>query len=319
MPAGSRFGTIIALAGFVAALAAAPQAAASKVAMVRDIAPGNVGSDPEHLATFDRRLFFSADDGTHGFELWRSDGTREGTKLVQDINPGGGSSDPMHFARDDRLLFFAADDGVHGSELWRSNGTPARTWMVRDIEPSYFGSKPRELTTVAGTLLFNAYDQTHGIELWRSDGSAAGTRLVLDIVPGDRSSYPTWLTNVAGTLFFSAYDGAPTTTYGAPAAPAAAPRSFRASSIPGTSTGSAAELCFPAPIRRTAMSSGAPIARWGPGSSATSTAAGGAQTRSGSPVSAGSSSSPPSTASTEPSFGARTAPAGGRSWFATSL
>ena len=45
-------------------------------------------SGPSSLTGVGGTLFFTADDGIHGRELWKSDGTRAGTVLVKDIHPG---------------------------------------------------------------------------------------------------------------------------------------------------------------------------------------------------------------------------------------
>ncbi|HXZ56436.1 MAG TPA: ELWxxDGT repeat protein [Gaiellaceae bacterium] len=199
----SRVSLVLALV--VLACGGALAFAASGPGLVLDINPGGGSSSPDEIRDVGGTGFFVADDGTHGFELWKTDGTAAGTSLVKDVNPGSGGSFPSLLTNVNGTLFFTADDGTHGSELWSSDGTAAGTTMVKDIDPSG-SSQPNGLIDFGGTLFFAAGDGTNGRELWRSDGTAGGTTMVKDINPGG-SSTPSDLVDVGGTLFFNADDG----------------------------------------------------------------------------------------------------------------
>ncbi len=152
-------------------------------------------------------MYFTADDGIRGIELWKSDGTASGTTLVRDINPTVYSSHPMELTELAGFLYFSADDGANGIELWKSDGTADGTELVENIHPTA-GASPQDLTVVNNTLFFRADNGVNGFELWKHNSTSGGTELVTDIntVGADLSlsSQPTELTNVNGILFFLA-------------------------------------------------------------------------------------------------------------------
>ncbi len=160
------------------------------------------------LSTFSdergRALYFSANDGVNGYELWQSDGTSVGTLLVKDVRTGSGGSYPRYLTNVNGKLYFQANDGVNGDELWKSDGTSGGTVLVKDLRAGSAGSGLSKLTNLGGMLLFNANDGVNGQELWQSDGTFTGTLLVKDILTGSGGSNPSLLTAVGDKLFFAA-------------------------------------------------------------------------------------------------------------------
>jgi len=161
-------------------------------------------AEPE---SFGISIFFMANDGTVGKELWRTDGTPAGTVFVKDIHAGASSTNTSSMTAALGKLFFQADDGISGAELWVSDGTSGGTFMVKDINPGPTGSSPVVLAATSTEIFFSANDGTQGTELWKSDGTATGTVLVSDINPGTGSSSPTGAAVLAGSIIFQATDG----------------------------------------------------------------------------------------------------------------
>jgi ELWxxDGT repeat protein len=192
--------------------------------LVEDIFPKQAnGSDPSsfpaNLTPVGNTLFFTANDGTHGTELWETAAPFDSTstKLVKDISAGNDtngaplSSAPRNLTNVNGTLYFTAFEYTDGRQVWKSDGTTAGTVLVDTINPGTdslgnpFGSNPLMLTNVNGALFFSATDQTHGRQLWESTaGTPATTTLVGGISQVTTGSVPQFLTNVNGTLYFSA-------------------------------------------------------------------------------------------------------------------
>ena len=135
-------------------------------ASTQQIAVLRVITGPRSAASLGGDLYFAADDGAHGVELWRTDGTAAGTVLVRDIGPGPVSGNPRELVAAQGKLYFTADDTFTGSELWVSDGSAGGTRMVQDIAPQAASSSPAELTVVGDLLYFSADDGVTGRELW---------------------------------------------------------------------------------------------------------------------------------------------------------
>lgn len=168
--------------------------------------------DVSGLTVMGQQLYFNGATGEAGTdaELWRSDGSAEGTHQVRDIQAGEASSSPRSLTVLGARLFFTADDGEHGRELWVSDGTFEGTRLFADLAPVAPGASPEELASLQGNLFFSAEGPERGREPWVSNGTPEGTGPLNDVAPGAQGSNPKGFLLAGWDVFFTADDGSGT-------------------------------------------------------------------------------------------------------------
>ncbi|MCB9149051.1 MAG: hypothetical protein H6641_09845 [Caldilineaceae bacterium] len=144
----------------------------------------NFGTFIPDLTEVNGTIYFSADDGVHGYELWRTDGTADGTYLVKDLTVGSDSSWPAHLTQLGDMLYFV--NSADGS-LWQSDGSESGTVLVSEsVENQPHSGYIHEMISHADSLYFlrQAACSTGDLDcwsLWKSDGSTQGTVLIKEI------------------------------------------------------------------------------------------------------------------------------------------
>jgi ELWxxDGT repeat protein len=106
-------------------------------------------------------VYFAADDGMQGNQLWSSDGTSSGTAMVADIN-GNQSANPSNLTMVDGVLDFAAYSAGHGYQLWSTNGTTAGTLRASNLVGN-MNVSPTNFVVLGTTLFFTT---NNGQTMW---------------------------------------------------------------------------------------------------------------------------------------------------------
>lgn len=112
-----------------------------------------------------------AKDSSHT-ELWRSNGTVEGTVGLGLFPTTSAVFEPVAVANNS--VWFAVTTEELGLELWESDGTLDGTRVFADLAAGESDSFPHDLTYAEGNLWFIA-DDGGGEQLWITDGTPEGT------------------------------------------------------------------------------------------------------------------------------------------------
>lgn len=156
----------------------------SKSRIVRDLnSNGSAIEANSDFINFNGMLLFTARTSNGSYkQLWKSDGTSEGTTFVKTVNPNYDTkiNNPVIF---ENKLYFSTYIN-NSSELWVTDGTEIGTYQVRKINNSG-DSNVNNIFIFQNKIYFTANDGIHGNELWSTDGTESGTILVKDFFSGN--------------------------------------------------------------------------------------------------------------------------------------
>lgn len=189
--------------------------AAGGAARLADIFPGTGSSDPNDFVDFGGQVFFRADDGVTGRELWVLDIATNAVELFEDSFPGPfsgivGSSPTLAVAAGGVVYGF--NSPVVGMEPVVNDGETAQLLVNIAEDGLSDGSAPSDWFRYGGQVLFSAHSDSVGRELFVTDGTSGGTQLVADIdpintgvgFPPNFGSFPHHFVEFQGLVYFYA-------------------------------------------------------------------------------------------------------------------
>lgn len=136
-------------------------------------------SYPDSVVCRSPVLFYSAENGTSGRELWRTVLLPPPViaQKVLDLP----YSNPMEITvAPGGLLLFQARGGAEGTELWKSNGNIGNGSLLMNLDGTNSSSSPSGFKVLNATQsLFRATSSNHE-QLWVTDGTALNTKLLKD-------------------------------------------------------------------------------------------------------------------------------------------
>ena len=174
--------------------------------LVKDIYPGSGWSiqygvyydNDESNIEYNNKLYFYADDGVHGDELWVSDGIANGTNLVNDINTGSGWSAPSQYRIFKDSLFFTAARSLNDYHFYKSDGTSESLTLIDSMAVSGAYYYPNDPTLAKDNFYYSRFTS-----LIKTDGTSAGTKQINGASVSQYRLTP--LQNIGNYLFVQAY------------------------------------------------------------------------------------------------------------------
>ena len=151
--------------------------------MEKDINPGSLSSNPQHLVAMGTTIYMSANAGTtYGTELYAYETTNNSAWLAAEIRPGFAGSAPSELVILGTRVYLQATSGTH-FEMWVYESQNNSFREVTDIQSTSGANGPTELTVHQYTVYFSANDGTTGEELWAHNSINGTTWQVIDLKP----------------------------------------------------------------------------------------------------------------------------------------
>jgi ELWxxDGT repeat protein len=170
--------------------------------MTKDIYPGTGTSEISSYIYTSSSLYFSANDSTHGKELWKSDGTSAGTSIVADINPTvqngvPADSDPsfLFFVVNQKVIFDASDGEGAANDLYTVDGK----FSALPLKLGDFTVTPKDADALIRWTTLSE-ENTHDFTIQRSDDGSHFSNIGTVAAAGTSSFSKTYYFTDAGIM-----------------------------------------------------------------------------------------------------------------------
>ncbi len=178
--------------------------------LLKDILPGNLKNyPPMGLTSINDTVYFIAYSNIHKYQVWRTDGTSNGTIMISHFNSSGLIKMPKALHNIQGKLVAIEYDNISPSimlfNMFKFDPGINDFVFIKQFRNNYYDI-PDYFTTVGNQTFFTANDSATGRELWVTDLTTTGTYLVKDFIQGYIGSNTQLLCAYNGRVYFNTSD-----------------------------------------------------------------------------------------------------------------